>query len=191
MGRAAQIGRAAILECALKIADDQGLDAVTMQAVAKRLQVTPMALYRHVANKAALLDGLVEMLLTEFSLPARELPWDERLTALAAGIRAAARRHPGVFVLLLSRPTVTGAAVHVRDAIHQALREAGVPETDVGRTERLLSTAVLGFAVSEATGRFRLHDQTVIDEDFAELQRWMRRLLPTPPSPPDSGAVTA
>lgn len=178
MGREAQIGRAAILESALEIADDQGLDAVTMHSVAKRLQVTPMALYRHVANKAALLDGLVEMLLTEFPLPAPERPWDERLTALAAGIRATARRHPGVFPLLLSRPTVTDAAVHVRDSICQALREAGVSETDLGRTERLLSTAILGFAVSEATGRFRLHDQTVLDEDFAELQRWMRRLLP-------------
>ncbi len=155
MGRAAQIGRAVILEAALAIADDQGLDAVTMHAVARRLQVTPMALYRHVASKAALLDGLVEVLLTEFPLPARELPWDEFLAALAAGIRATARRHPGVFPLLLSRPAVTLAAMGVRDAIHQALRQAGVPETDVARTERLLSTAVLGFAVSEAAGRFR------------------------------------
>ena len=178
MGREAQIGRAAILENALAIADDQGLDAVTMHAVARRLQVTPMALYRHVAGKAALLDGLVETLLTEFPLPAADLPWDERLTALAAGIRATAHRHPGVFPLLLSRPAVTETAVHVRASIYQALREAGVREADLGRTERLLSTAILGFAVSEATGRFRRHDRAVLDEDFAELQRWLRRLLP-------------
>jgi hypothetical protein len=99
-------------------------------------------------------DGLVEILLTEFPLPARELPWGERLIALAGGIRATAHRHPGVFPLLLSRPTVTEAAAHVRDPVYQALREAGVRETDLGRTERLLSTAILGFAVSEATGRF-------------------------------------
>ena len=179
MGRTAQIGRTAILAAALQIADDQGLDAVTMHAVARRLQVTPMALYRHVASKSALLDGLVEMLLTELPLPPRELPWDEFLAALAAGIRATARRHPGVFPLLLSRPAVTPAAMGVRDAIHQALRQAGVPETDVARTERLLSTAVLGFAVSEAAGRFRRHDQAVIDADFVELQQWLRRLLPS------------
>jgi AcrR family transcriptional regulator len=140
-----------------------------------------MALYRHVASKAALLDGLVEALLTEFPLPAPDLPWHERLPALAAGIRATARRHPGVFPLLLSRPTVTQSAVGVRDAIHEALRQAGVPEPDVARTERLLSTAVLGFAVSEASGRFRRHDQAVIDADFAELLRWIRRLLPADP----------
>jgi AcrR family transcriptional regulator len=178
MGRTAQIGRAAILDAALNIADDQGLDAVTMHAVAKHLQVTPMALYRHVASKAALLDDLVELLLTEFPLPAAELPWDQVLTALAAGIRATARRHPAVFPLLLSRPTVTPAALQVRDAAQQALRRAGVPETEIARTERLISTAVLGFAASEAAGRFRRHDQAVIDEDFAELQRWLRRLLP-------------
>ena len=178
MGRAAQIGRSAILAAALAIADDQGLEAVTMHAVARRLQVTPMALYRHVASKAALLDGLVELLLTEFPLPARELPWEEFLAALAAGIRATARRHPGAFPLLLSRPAVTPAAMAVRDAVHQALRQAGVPDTDIARTERLLSTAVLGFAVSEAAGRFRGHDQAVTDADFAELQQWLRRLLP-------------
>ena len=44
--------------------------------------------------------------------------------------------------------------------------------------ERLISTAVLGFAASEAAGRFRHHDQSVIDEDFAEFLRWLRRSLP-------------
>jgi AcrR family transcriptional regulator len=178
MGRVPQIGRAAILAAALAIADDQGLDAVTMHAVARRLQVTPMALYRHVASKAALLDGLVEILLTDLPLPARELPWPEFLAALAAGIRATARRHPAAFPLLLARPVITPAAMSVRDAVHDALRQAGVPDTDIARTERLLSTAVLGFAVSEAAGRFRGHDQAVIDADFAELQQWLRRLLP-------------
>lgn len=70
--------------------------------------------------------------------------------ALAPGIRATARRRPGAFPLLLSRPAVTLGAMGVRDAVHQALRQAGVAETDIARTERLLSTAVLGFAVSEA-----------------------------------------
>ena len=189
MGRPAQIGRAAILEAALAIADDQGLDAVTMHTVARRLHVTPMALYRHVAGKAALLDGLVEVLLTEILLTARELPWDEFLPALAAGIRVTARRHPGIFPLLLSRPAVTPAVTGVRDAVYHALRQAGVPDTNVARTERLLSTAVLGFAVSEAAGRFRGHDQAVIDADFAELQQWLSRLLPGTASPAEASSL--
>ena len=177
MGRAPQISREAVLAAALRLADEQGLDAVTMHAVAKRLGVTPMALYRHVDDKNALLDGLVELLLTEQPRP-RGGRWDERLVALAAGIRETARRHPAVFPLLLTRPAVTPAARAARDAVQSALREGGLPETEAARAERLISTAVLGFAVSEAAGRFRQHEQSVIDADFAELIRWLRLSLP-------------
>jgi len=178
VGRAPQISRDAVLAAALRLADEQGLEAVTMHAVARRLHVTPMALYRHVDGKSALLDGLVELLLTEHPLPPADDGWEERLVALAAAIRDTARRHPAVFPLLLTRPAVTPAARVVRDAIQAALREAGLPEGQAARAERLMSTAVLGFAVSEAAGRFRGHDRPVIDEDFAELLRWLRLCLP-------------
>lgn len=69
MSRRRQIDREAILDAALLVADEHGLDAVTMQAVAQRLTVTPMALYRHMDGKQTLLDGLVERLLTSFPLP--------------------------------------------------------------------------------------------------------------------------
>jgi AcrR family transcriptional regulator len=151
-----------------------------MHAVARSLGVTPMALYRHVADKDALLDGLVELLLTEYPRPAAEGRWDERLVALADGIRATARRHPAVFPLLLTRPAVTPAARAARDAVQAALREGGLSGPEAARAERLISTAVLGFAASEAAGRFRHHDQSVLDEDFAELLRWLRRALPAP-----------
>jgi AcrR family transcriptional regulator len=177
VGRAPQISREEVLAAALRLADDDGLEAVTMHAVARRLRVTPMALYRHVDDKNALLDGLVELLLTEYPMPPASGPWDERLTALAAGIRDTARRHPAVFPLLLTRPAATPTARLVRDAVRAALREGGLPESDVARAERLISTAVLGFAVSEAAGRFRQHDQSVIDADFAELLRWLRLAL--------------
>ena len=178
MGRVAQISREAVLAAALRLADEQGLAAVTMHAVARSLGVTPMALYRHVADKDALLDGLVELLLTEYPRPVAEGRWDERLVALADGIRATARRHPAVFPLLLTRPAVTPAARAARDAVQAALREGGLPDPEAARAERLIATAVLGFAASEAAGRFRHHDQSVIDEDFAELLRWLRRALP-------------
>jgi AcrR family transcriptional regulator len=181
MGRRAQIDRAAILDAALGLADERGLDAVTMHAVAQRLSVTPMALYRHVDDKQALLDGLVERLLTSYPLPPAGTPWDERLTALAAGVRSTARRHPAVFPLLLTRPAVTPGARVVRDFVQAALREAGLDEAAAARAERLISTAVLGFAASEAAGRFRQHPAEVVDEDFAELQRWLRLALPPGP----------
>jgi len=177
MGRPAQISRDDVLRASMAIADSGGLGAVTMQAVARRLGVTPMALYRHVANKADLLDALVEGLLTEFPLPAGDLPWDERLRALGRGIREVARRHPSLFPLLLQRPAVTPESRRVRDAASAALKEAGLGAAQARRAERLLSTVVLGFAASEATGRFRDHPRSVIDEDFACLERVIGRVL--------------
>ena len=183
MGRPPRIDRTAILDAALRLADEQGLAAVTMHAVARELQVTPMALYRHLDGKDALLDGLVEALLTSYPLPGDELAWDDRLTAMATAIRATARRHPAVFPLLLTRPAVTPGARRVRDAVQAALRESGLPEAAAARAERLISTAVMGFAASEAAGRFRHHPQSVLDEDFAELLGWLRLVLNAPADP--------
>ena len=178
MGRRPQIDRAAILDAAMQLADERGLEAVTMQAVAQRLAVTPMALYRHMDGKQALLDGLVERVLTSFPLSSADAPWAARLIATAEAIRSTAKRHPAVFPLLLTRPAATPGARIVRDSVQAALREAGLAEADAARAERLISTAVLGFAASEAAGRFRHHAQAVIDEDFAVLLSWLRLVLP-------------
>lgn len=177
MGRPAQITRDEVLQASLAIADAEGLDAVTMQAVARRLGVTPMALYRHVASKADLLDALVEGLLTEFSLPAGDLPPAERLRAMGRSIREVARRHPSLFPLLLQRPAVTPESRRVRDSVCAALEEAGLGAAQARQAERLLSTVVLGFATSEAAGRFRNHPRSVIDQDFACLERVIGQVL--------------
>src|ERR1700721_4290418 len=110
MGRPPRIDRAQVLAEALAMADAHGLEALTMAGLADRLGVTPMALYRHVANKADLLDGVVESILLEVPLPDPADEWPERLSALARGTRAAALRHPQIFPLLLQRAAVTPGA---------------------------------------------------------------------------------
>jgi AcrR family transcriptional regulator len=159
------------------MADEQGIGALTMAGLAERLGVTGMALYRHVANKADLLDGVVELLLAEFSLPPPEIPWQERLASLAANIRLSARRHPDVFPLLLQRPATTVEARRARDAVCVALVEAGVPGDRATQLERLVSTAILGFVISEVAGRFRNHARKQLDDDFEMLQSLLARLV--------------
>ncbi|WP_328744378.1 TetR/AcrR family transcriptional regulator [Streptomyces sp. NBC_00285] len=148
--------REEILDAALAIADERGLEAVSMRALADRVGVTPMALYRHVKDKAALLDGMVGRLLSALlpSDPSQERTWDEQLSTLAHACRQVAQRHPWAAHLLFSRPAVTPDAVRAVDIIYLALIEAGVPEPEVPRLERLISTFVIGFAASEASGRF-------------------------------------
>jgi AcrR family transcriptional regulator len=177
MARPAQISRDAILDASLDLADRDGVDALTMQAVAERLDVTPMALYRHVSNKADLLDGLVEGLLGEVEIPAGDLPPEDRLRSFAGSIRHVARRHPTLFPLLLMRPATTPESRRVRDAVCAALEKLGLDHDEARRAERLISTAVLGFAASEAAGRFGRHPRRVVDEDFACLQQVIAEAL--------------
>jgi AcrR family transcriptional regulator len=146
--------RQEILDAALALADEDGLDAVSMRAVAQRVGVTAMALYPHFSSKDALLDGLVGRVLADLRLPDPAGPWRQRLSGLAHAMRGLAHRHPAVIPLLFSRPAVTPDAVRVVDAIYQALLDAGVPPGQVARLERMLSTFVLGYAVSEVGGRF-------------------------------------
>jgi AcrR family transcriptional regulator len=149
--------RRQILDAALALADEQGLAAVSMRAVAARVGVTPMALYPHVGGKAELLDGLVDRMLAELLPTLADLAaadWAGRLGALGQALRAVARRHPTTFPLLMARPSVTPDAVRATDGVYQALLDAGVPEAEVPRVERLVSTFVLGFAASEVSGRF-------------------------------------
>jgi AcrR family transcriptional regulator len=151
----------AILDAAVHLADERGLDAVSMRAVAARVGVTPMALYPHVGGKAELLDGMIGQLLGQLSTaPAAPPPPGQpphqlhRLGDFARAARTMTRQHPWAATLLFSRPTVAPDSVRTIDLIYQELLDAGVPEPEVPRLERLLSTFILGYAASETGGRF-------------------------------------
>jgi AcrR family transcriptional regulator len=166
--------RERVLEAALAVAECDGLERLSMRMVARELDVSPMALYRHVTDKDDLLNGLVERLLGELALPDDTLPWDERLRFLAGELRALARRRPGLFSLLLQRRAVGDGATRAREAALRALRDSGLDSDAAERLERLLSTVVMGFAFSEATGRFEGVD---VDQEFDAALELLARLV--------------
>jgi AcrR family transcriptional regulator len=171
---AVRLRRDRVLEAALGVAEREGLERLSMRLVARELNVSTMALYRHVTNKGDLLDGLVERLLGELQLPDDSLPWDERLRMMARELRALAHRHPELFALLLQRRAVGAGATRAREAELRALRDAGLDRKAAERLERLLSTVVMGFAFSEATGRF---DGIDVDEEFDAALELLARLV--------------
>jgi AcrR family transcriptional regulator len=198
--------RQQILNAALALADDKGLDAVTMRAVAERTGVTPMALYPHVGSKTELLDQMLGELAAEIA-PARsgagapanapadapadtpaDADWRERLRRLARRGRRVIRDHPWAAALVFTRPAVTPDMARVTDEVYAALLAAQVPEPEVLRLERMLTTLVMGYAASEAGGRFgtggleRARRGGVVAAAregtlpaFAALARWLER----------------
>lgn len=169
-----RITREQVLDATMRLATEKGLQAVTMRAVAANLDVNPMTLYRHVGDKQGLLDGLVERLMMELDTPRSGQSWQERLHCLAQGMRDTARRHPDLFLLLFQRSAQTEGATGPRRTVYAALRDAGLPEHKIPRAERLLSTFMLGFAASEAGGRFQ---NTDLDADLAYAERIITRMV--------------
>src|ERR1019366_6934320 len=73
--RRTPLSRARVLAAAVALADEAGLEAFSMRGLAQELAVVPMALYKHVANKDALLDGMVDIVFGEIELPSGDLDW--------------------------------------------------------------------------------------------------------------------
>lgn len=149
-----------------------------MRAVAAEVGVTAMALYRHVPNKEALLDGMVGALLGELELPGEDEPWAERLRQLARELLALSRRYPTVVPLLLTRPYVAPEAVRVVREMYRILDEAGVTAGEIFRVERLISTQLLGYCVTVANDAF-----WAAEPDTVAVQS-----VPTGPGEPDGSA---
>jgi AcrR family transcriptional regulator len=99
--------RAGILRAALDVLDREGLEALSMRRLGAELRVEAMSLYNHVANKEALLDGVVETLLAEMVIPPSTGDWEADLRALAQAYRAVLRRHPAALPVVSTRPVAT------------------------------------------------------------------------------------
>jgi AcrR family transcriptional regulator len=110
--------RDAIVDAALALVDEGGLEALSMRAIGGRLGVQAMSLYHHVPNKAALLDAVHERLILSIELDLGDEEWTQALRGLAHAYRALALAHPQAFVLLATRPLTSAAAVaHVLPAL--------------------------------------------------------------------------
>jgi AcrR family transcriptional regulator len=148
--------RAEILDAAIALADDEGLPAVTLRAVAHRVGVTAMALYGYFPDKDSLLDAMADRVIGEvFPGPRLALAgWRDRLLAGAELTRVMAREHPSVIQYAFTKPAETPYTMRVVEFTYQALLDAGVPPPEIPRLERFASTFVMGWALSEASGRF-------------------------------------
>src|SRR5688572_3357708 len=77
--RTEPLSRETVLGAALKLADERGLDALSMRVLAEALGVEAMSLYNHVANKEAILDGLVEEVVSELEMPSFDVAWRDAM----------------------------------------------------------------------------------------------------------------
>lgn len=132
---------------AFRLADAQGIDGLSMRALAGALGVTPMSLYNHVANKDALLDALVDGVVAEITRPEIGGDWQGQMRARAISMYEALIRHPWAAVPLISRITMGEASLADMNATTGCLVTAGFsyPQADWAKTA--IDSHVFGYAL--------------------------------------------
>ena len=151
------LSRGRIALTALALIDRDGLEVLSMRHLGAELGVEAMAIYRHFPNKAAVLAGVVEVLLAELVIPAPSgVPWQSVFRELARAYRALLLRHPHAIPLLGALPLSDPAAAHTAGAVMAQLRAAGFDAQSALKTLATITSYVVGVAQWEVgTAPFR------------------------------------
>ena len=166
-GRRAGLTRARVLEVALDLADELGIEALTMRKLGAALGVEAMSVYNHVANKADLLDGLINAVFSEIELPSEGGDWKAAMRARAISARDVLARHRWAIGLMESRTSPGPATLRHHDAVLGCLRRGGFSLELAAHAYALLDSYIYGFALQERGLPFDTPTET------AELARVM------------------
>jgi AcrR family transcriptional regulator len=150
-GRPATLSTESILDATLQLLDREGADALTMRRLGGELGVEAMSLYRHVADRSALLEALADRLAAEIE-PREGADWAEALRGFAGDLRALARRHPAAFTLVGMRVLNTPNVLGPIEAVLASLRRGGFAPARAIFAYRLLATYARGYALAELAG---------------------------------------
>ncbi|NKX51380.1 TetR family transcriptional regulator, partial [Arthrobacter deserti] len=111
-----RLNRGRVLQAAVTLADESGLESLSMRRLPQELGVVPMALYKHVANKEELLDGMVDVIVGEIDPPVRDAGWKSAVRQRVLSARRVLLRHPRARQVLESRTNRTPAVLGYMDS---------------------------------------------------------------------------
>jgi len=141
----APLTKARVLEGAVRLADTAGIESLSMRKLGESLGVEGMALYRHVRNKEAILDGVVDAVIAEVSAPSPTADWRRAMRELALAARAVMLNHPWAPALIVSRPEVGMSAIGHFDRVLAILESGGFAIDLAHHALHVLGSRVFGF----------------------------------------------
>jgi AcrR family transcriptional regulator len=143
------LNRERVLNAALRLADEEGLEALSMRKLAEILGVKAMSLYNHVANKDDLLDGIVDRVISEIEVPDLRLDWKTAMRRRANSAHAVLLRHPWATMPIVSRINVGPAMLRYVDTTLGCLVEAGFSFEMADHAWNAIDSHVYGFTLQE------------------------------------------
>ncbi|MDX2376506.1 TetR/AcrR family transcriptional regulator [Microbacterium sp. LRZ72] len=146
----AGLDRDRIIDGAVELADDIGLDPLTIRRLADHLGVRPMSLYHYVTSKDDIVDGMVGRVFDEIERPDPTAPWRDAIADRARSLRAALRRHPWAIPIMESRRTPGADILDHHEAMLATWIGTGFPLPIIAHGIAVVDAFVYGFALQEA-----------------------------------------
>jgi AcrR family transcriptional regulator len=138
-----------VLQAALVLADEGGIESVTMRKLAQALGVEAMSLYHYVAKKDDILDGIVDIVLEEIEVPSLEADWKPAIRQSAISAHEVLLRHPWACSLILTMSRISPARLRYMESLLATLREAGFSPDMTYHAYHALDSHIMGFTLWE------------------------------------------
>ena len=138
--------RERILHAAVALADEGGAESLSMRRLAQELGVVPMALYKHVANKDELLDGMIDVVVAEIDPPIEDADWRTTMRERILSARRALLRHPWASRVLESRGEPTPIVIAYMDSMMGIFLDGGFSVDLMHHAMHVMGSRILGFS---------------------------------------------
>jgi AcrR family transcriptional regulator len=173
--RRTPLTRDRVLEAALRLADEGGIESLSMRKLGQALGVEAMSLYNHVDNKEDVIKGILQHVADEIEPPSLDEEWDVSIRKSAISAHHALRRHPWACHLMMSPQYVLPPRIRYMDELLGRLRAAGFSPELTYHAYHVLDGHIFGFSLWQAG-----HSLDLVDEgDFQELMRRFMRQFPS------------
>jgi AcrR family transcriptional regulator len=150
-----------VLRAAMQIADKSGIESLTMRRLAQKLGVEAMTLYYYMTKKDDILNGILDLVVSEIEVPSEGGNWRAALRRSAISAHQVLLRHPWACNLMMSPARVRGGRLRYMEALLGRLREAGFSAKMTHHAYHALDSHILGFTMWEVgytTGARELPD---------------------------------
>jgi AcrR family transcriptional regulator len=143
--------RERVFQAAVGLADERGIESLTMRALGEELGVEAMSLYYYVANKDEVMDGMVDVVFSEIELPTTHVDWKTAMRRRAISTRESLARHRWAVGVLESSTSPGPANFRLHNAVLGCLREAGFSVENAVHAYSVQDAYIYGFALQEKT----------------------------------------
>jgi len=152
-----------VLRAAVALADGSGIESLSMRNLAEELGVVPMALYKHVANKEQLLDGMIDVVVGEIDPPLHGTDWKSTVRQRILSARQALLRHPWAPRVIESKKNPTPVVLEYMDSMIGIFRAGGFSVNLTHHVMHTIGSRVLGFTQE------LFNDSRTVDPEMQEV----------------------